>query len=59
MSWESDASGDVLVYEETDETFSTVVYKTKSKKYLVIGSFSTLTTEFRVLSADNPEGSLE
>ncbi len=54
-----DASGDVLVYEETDETFSTVVYKTKSKKYLVIGSFSTLTTEFRVLSADNPEGAFK
>ncbi len=54
-----DASGDVLVYEETDETFSTVVYKTKSKKYLVIGSFSTLTTEFRVLPADNPEGAFK
>ena len=54
-----DASGDVQVYEETDETFSTVVYKTKSKKYLVIGSFSTLTTEFRVLPADNPEGAFK
>ena len=54
-----DASGDVQVYEETDETFSTVVYKTKSKKYLVIGSFSTLTTEFRVLPADDPEGAFK
>jgi len=52
----TDASGDVMVYEETDETFSTVVYKSKSKKYMVIGSSSTLTSEFRFLSADDPEG---
>lgn len=52
----SDASGDVLVYEETDETFGTAVYKTKSKKYMVIGSFSTLTSEFRILPANDPEG---
>ncbi|MCK4881259.1 MAG: S9 family peptidase, partial [Bacteroidales bacterium] len=50
------ASGDVMVYEEKDETFGTTVYKTKSKKYLVIGSFSTLTSEFRFLSAEDPEG---
>jgi oligopeptidase B len=52
----SDASGDVLVYEETDETFGTYVYKTKSKKYLVIGCSSTLTSEYRYLSADDPKG---
>jgi oligopeptidase B len=52
----TNTADDVLVYEETDETFSTFVYKTKSKKYLVIGSGSTLTTEFRFLSADDPEG---
>ena len=40
----SDASGDVLVYEEKDETFGTAVYKSKSKKYMVIASYSTLTT---------------
>ena len=50
------SSGDVLVYEEKDETFGTTVYKTKSKKYLVIGSFSTLTSEFRFLPANDPEG---
>ena len=31
-------------------------YKTKSKKYLVIGSASTLTTEYQILLADNPNG---
>jgi oligopeptidase B len=50
------AAGDVMVYEETDETFGTAVYKTKSKKYLVIASYSTLTSEFRFLPADDPEG---
>jgi oligopeptidase B len=55
----SDASTDVLVFEETDETFGTAVYKTKSKKYMVIGCFSTLTSEFRFLSADDPEGEFQ
>ena len=50
------SSQDVLVFEETDETFSTYVFKTKSKKYMVIGSSSTLTTEYRFLPADNPTG---
>ena len=49
-------SEDVLVFEETDETFNTYVFKTKSKKYIIIGSSSTLTTEFRILEADDPFG---
>lgn len=51
----TDASDDELVYQEKDDTFSTFVYKTKSKKYLVIGSYSTLTSEFQILSLDAPE----
>lgn len=50
------ASRDVEVYYEPDETFSTYVYKTKSKAYLVIGSSATLSDEYRILEADNPEG---
>lgn len=45
---------DVEVYHEEDETFNTFVYKTKSRKYIVIGSSSTLTTEYRFLNADTP-----
>ncbi len=52
-------SEDVLVYDEKDDTFYTFVYKTKSKKYLVIGSSSTLTTEYRILRADNPMGEFQ
>jgi oligopeptidase B len=47
---------DVLVFEEKDEEFSCFVYKTKSKKYMVIGSNQTLSTEYRVLEANNPQG---
>ena len=50
---------DELVFHETDETFGTFVYKTKSKKYIVIGSYSTLTSECQILRADNPEGKFQ
>ncbi len=46
---------DVMVFAEEDDTFGTFVYKTKSNKYLVIGSYSTLTSEFRILNADTPD----
>jgi oligopeptidase B len=50
------AQEDVLVFNEEDETYSTYVYKSKSKKYIIISSYSTLTTEFQTLKADNPDG---
>jgi oligopeptidase B len=50
---------DIEVYHEVDETFSCMVFKTKSKAYLLIGSFSSLWTEYRVLHADNPYGNFE
>ena len=52
----TDPSEDVLVFEETDETFFSFVYKTKSRKYLMIGSYQTLSTEYRFLDANTPEG---
>jgi oligopeptidase B len=52
----TDASEDVIVFEEKDETYSTYVYKTKSHKFIVIGSSSTLSSEFRIISADKPYG---
>jgi len=53
------ASQDELVYHETDETFNTYVYKSKSRKYIIIGSVSTLTSEYRILSSDDPNGTFE
>jgi oligopeptidase B len=52
----TDPSKDMLVYEELDETFNTYIYKSKSNKFLIIGSSSTLTSEYQILSADNPQG---
>jgi oligopeptidase B len=52
----TDASDDELVYEEKDETFYAYVSRTKSKKYVLIGSFHTLSSEYRYLDADEPDG---
>lgn len=51
-----DRDEDILVWHEKDETFSTYVYKTRSERYIVIGSSSTLSDEFRFLEANNPTG---
>ncbi|BFP42926.1 oligopeptidase B [Flavobacteriaceae bacterium GF1] len=48
---------DEEVFHEKDETFNTFVYKTKSREYIVIGSSSTMTSEYRILKADDPNGS--
>ncbi|MEE9573293.1 MAG: S9 family peptidase [Candidatus Neomarinimicrobiota bacterium] len=52
----TDPAGDIEVYHESDYTFETFVYKSKSDKYIIIGSYSTLSTEYRYLDADNTEG---
>eukprot|EP01090_Pellita_catalonica_P014137 TRINITY_DN3528_c0_g1_i4.p1 TRINITY_DN3528_c0_g1~~TRINITY_DN3528_c0_g1_i4.p1 ORF type:complete len:731 (-),score=152.09 TRINITY_DN3528_c0_g1_i4:21-2213(-) len=55
----SDASLDELVYEEKDDTFGAFVTKSKSKDYIIIGSYSTVSTEYHVLDANNPDGELQ
>jgi len=50
---------DELVYEEIDDTFGVGVYKTKSQKYLVISSYSTLTSEHKILNANTPDGTFK
>lgn len=52
----TDTAEDEVVYFEKDDTFDVAVGKEKSKKYILICSSSTLTTEFRTLLADNPKG---
>ena len=52
----SDPANDALVYQEDDDTFGTYVWKTKSDRYLMIGSFQTLSSEMRFLEADDPTG---
>ena len=46
---------DKLVFHETDETFYTNVSKSKSNKFIIISSSSTLTSEFQFLSSNKPD----
>lgn len=52
----SKSAKDVLVFHEKDETFNTFVYKEKSNTYLIIGSGSTVSNEYRILDANTPKG---
>jgi len=54
----TDAAADELVFEERDETFSCGVFKTKSKRYIMVASRHTLSTEYRYVEADTPEKGL-
>ncbi len=49
-------SEDALIFDETDDTFGVNVYLSKSENYIFIMSSSTLSTEYRFLSADKPNG---
>ncbi len=48
-------TADELVYEEKDEMFDVFVTKSKSNTYIYIASFSTLTTEYQYIKADEPQ----
>ncbi|MBQ0736154.1 S9 family peptidase [Aquimarina celericrescens] len=52
----TDQSQDELVFNEENDTFSTFVYRSRSDKFIIIGSYQTLSTEYRFLSADTPNG---
>ena len=51
----SNPGDDVVVYFEKDDTFNVTVYKSKSKKYLIITSESTLTSEYQILLSSTPD----
>ena len=50
---------DQLIHHEKDRTFDNYLYKTKSNKYIVLGHFSTLSSDFQLISADNPNRNLK
>ncbi len=52
----TDPGQDKIVSEEKDDTFYTGIYKTKSKKFLVIWANSSITNHFQILEASNPNG---
>ncbi|WP_346319832.1 S9 family peptidase [Chitinophaga sp. YIM B06452] len=53
------ADKDALIFHEKDETYSTYLGRTKSRDYILIGSGSTLSSEFRYLRADDPNGTFK
>ena len=47
-------SVDPLIFDEKDETFSVYVRESKSREYIFISSYSSLTTETQFLKANEP-----
>ncbi|GAA1286338.1 protease [Planotetraspora silvatica] len=47
---------DVLVYQEDDERFWVGIGLTRSQRYLIVSAGSKITSEIRVLDADDPTG---
>lgn len=52
----TDQADDVVVFDETDETFNCSVGTSKSDQYIWIASHHSMRTEYRYLPADDPEG---
>jgi oligopeptidase B len=52
----TDPAKDVCVYEEPDERFFLSVHRTRSGAFVVLELESMITSEVRVLDADDPEG---
>ncbi len=50
------AENDASVYEEKDETFGVTVGLSRSRRYLILASRSTLSNEYRILDASRPAG---
>ncbi len=50
-----DTAQDKTVFTEKDEAFYTSIYKSKSDKYIIIGSYSTISTEHLIIPANQPE----
>ncbi len=55
----NDPAEDVEIYHETDSAFTCTVYSSKSEQFIMIGSFSTVSNEYRYLASENPTGSFQ
>lgn len=51
----NDPADDVMIFEETDDTFGLSVYRSRSKRFVAIASYQSITREFQFLEADQPE----
>lgn len=52
----TEQASDVEIYHEEDETFHVIAYKSKSDQYIFIASFSSVSTEYKFLDANDPLG---
>ena len=55
----TESEKDRLIFEENDPEFNCAVQKTKSEKYILIHSESTISSEIRFLEAAMPEGDFQ
>ena len=46
---------DELVFHETDERFFVSLFRTRSRRFIILGTESNVTSEIHVLDADHPE----
>jgi len=53
------SKNEIEIYHESDDTFGVHVSKSKSKHFIFIESYSTLTTETQILLADEPLGTFK
>ncbi len=51
-----DVNAAKLIFTEEDETFNAGVYRSRSKAKIFIGSYQTVSTEYRMLDANDPDG---
>jgi oligopeptidase B len=51
----TESKDDQLIFEEKDDTFGCYVERSKSGRYIIIHSSSTLTDEFQFVSTDTPD----
>ncbi len=47
---------DKLLFEETDEAYDLMVYRSKSDKMIILLVYNNTSTEYRFLNADDPDG---
>jgi len=50
---------DPEIFREDNAAFYTAVFRTKSDKYILIGSYSSTSNEYRFLNADDPDGTFQ
>ncbi len=55
----NDQNQDTMVYEEEDKSFYSGVYNSKSGDYVIIHNTSTLTSDYHILQADDPDGDFQ